>query len=146
MTYEQWDKIADFINPALAVITLLTPWVMRRPWRQAIGWNLTAVACVAVAYAMGYLDSRTGIWMSFGADYSTHTAVYTAFAFVLSKVSLAHRLFAIGLGLAYGALMLFQKYHTAVDILSTCTVLLALLLGSTWLIKRLRAPRSGLGE
>lgn len=58
-----------------------------------------------------------------GFDYSTHTAVSFSLAIVLSCLSDKLRIPVISSLLAYFLLMLYQRYHSLADILTTLTAL-----------------------
>ena len=131
MTYEQWDAVADSINPIMALLVIALPFLLR-PDREnrRLGFFAATGIGMAIMYALGWLDQRLLIWSAMGLDYSTHTG----FAIVLI-VSIWHwnrRAGALGtaVGMAYAVLMLYQRYHTAADVLSTAVVITAF----TWIV------------
>lgn len=123
-SYETLDAIADAYNPLLALVSLLliAARVFTARWRQA-GVGLAGFVAVAlVAYGLMVLDHRLGIWPAFGLDYSTHTA--TAFGLVILLSIEARRLAALwSLSfVGYVLLMLYQRYHTVSDVVTTAVV------------------------
>jgi hypothetical protein len=118
-TYEKLDWIADSVIPTLSVLALILPWLPR--YRAAIpGWKrvLCTVLGVALAYAVMFLDMRTGAWAAISLDYSTHSATCVALLVSLSYLSRRWLVAAIAIGVAYAALMIYQHYHTIADILA----------------------------
>jgi hypothetical protein len=75
-----------------------------------------------VAYGWRGLDSRTQIWPALGLDYSTHSAVTFALVTRLSVASRPLRLPAAVSLVVYYGLMLYQRYHSIADILSTLAI------------------------
>jgi hypothetical protein len=122
--YETLDAIADAYIPSLGLIWLAVSLAAfaARSWRLG-GWRLLlGLSGLAVGYAVMFLDEALGIWPRLGLDYSTHTAL--AIAFVAVNGRLLPRLWALwGASLAaYMGLMLYQEYHSALDVLTTAAV------------------------
>jgi len=141
MNYESWDRIADAINPTLGVITLALSLAIRRPgnpprWAQL----LLTLASVAGVYAIGWLDGRYALWSAAGMDFSTHTGVHVAIVTCLWMIDRRLGIGGVVIALLYGALMLYQKYHSPADIASTAVVVATLALG-IWTLARRGARR-----
>jgi hypothetical protein len=137
-TYEKLDRIADLVTPALALAALILPWQPIYS-RSVAAWRRIACAIlsVAVAYAGMYLDKFTGAWPAMSLDYSTHSAVCVALLAPLATLSRRWTVAAVLIGFAYAALMIYQRYHTSADILST-----AVPIGlASWGIWRLLSPQ-----
>jgi hypothetical protein len=136
--YESWDRIADAVNPTLGVITLGLSLAIHRAgnpprWAQLL---LTLVS-VALVYVMGYVDAQLKLWPSAGLDFSGHTGVHVA---IVTSLWMIDRRFGIGgivIALLYAGLMVYQKYHTVADILSTAAFIVPLTIGVWWLGRRL---------
>jgi hypothetical protein len=135
-TYETLDRIADMVNPVFGVATLLWAWIARghgrlgRGPRAGILGNAATLASVAMIYLIGALDKKMGLWAAMGLDYSTHTAVCVACIVSLWWIDVRARIPATVVGLAYAALMLFQKYHSVADIATTA----AIIVGTSYVI------------
>ena len=134
MNYESWDRIADAVNPTLGLITLALSLAMRRPgnpprWAQL----LLTLAAVASVYAIGWLDSRFALWPAAGLDFSTHTGVHVAIVTSLWMIDRRLGIAGVVIALLYGALMIYQKYHSPADIASTAIVIAPLALG-IWIL------------
>lgn len=120
-TYELLDHIADCVNPTLGLLAISTPWLsMYRapglpPWMRVVG----AISCVAIAYAGQAFDSLTAAWPSVSLDYSGHSAVCVALLVSLAQLSRRWVIAGTLIGLAYAALMMYQRYHTFADIVTT---------------------------
>lgn len=123
-SYQTLDAIADAYVPALALLWLLLVLValLARRWQAALMRVGLGAATLAIAYGLMWLDGVLGAWAAAGLDYSTHAAV--AFALVSVAGAASRRLVlpaAISLVL-YAGLMLYQRYHSVADIVSTLIV------------------------
>lgn len=137
-TYEILDAIADSYNPLLFIGYVIFAGVY---WRR--GDRLAAVkgfAGILVAYALMFTDNALHIWASLGLDYSTHSAVALALVgFHLHKRPWSSPA-AMGLFtslLLYYALMVYQQYHTVMDILTTAIIVGPLVAAVYWAIGKL---------
>lgn len=120
-TYELLDHIADSVNPTLGLLALLLPWLKTYRSRGMSAWIRVAGAliCVGVAYTGRAVDTLTGAWPAVGLDYSGHTAVCVALLMSLAQLSSSWLIASIGIGISYAALMMYQRYHTFADIVTT---------------------------
>jgi hypothetical protein len=136
MSYELLDRIADAYVPALGLVWLIACLVdfRRKGWRAGGARLLLGLLGLALVYGVAWLDARGALWARFGLDYSTHTAV--AAAMIAAAATAASRLrWPLGLSFAaYGVLMLYQRYHTLGDIVSTLTILAVPLCGLALLL------------
>jgi hypothetical protein len=132
LSYASLDAIADFVNPTIGVLAFLFPWLRRRGARYALMLNGLTVLGVVFAYALQAVDAQLRVWPSMGLDYSTHTAVYVAIGSSLWQHGRWLRMAAVVLGGAYAALMLYQRYHSWLDITSTALVMLIPLVALWW--------------
>jgi hypothetical protein len=130
LTYQTLDAIADAVTPLLLGTTLLLPAIPAFRARTGLArWYLRLAATLFLVYGLMLIDGQLRLWPAFGADYSTHTAL------ALALVGLWHttgkRMLAVGLAIfvAYIALMLYQRYHTPLDIVTTAGVIGLLLFG-----------------
>lgn len=145
LTYETLDAIADAVNPTLLLATLVLPAWPRL--RAAVGGFLRWYACVAgvliVVYGLMALDTRLGIWHSIGADYSTHTAFalgLTLLWYAAGRIAFAAVCVVL---IAYVGLMLYQRYHTPTDMLTTAVPISSVALGLLWFNRRTRTKDIG---
>lgn len=123
MDYETLDKIADAYTPLLLII-FLTGFCIRlkQAWPVyllAATYMFRFLLLIAFSYGLMFLDNSLGIWPAIGLDYSTHTAVALALVICLVDVFPKARWLSIGSMFAYVGLMLYQQYHSLLDILST---------------------------
>lgn len=129
-SYETLDNIADAYNPVLFALSLIyAVFYFRRGDRLA---GLKGILGLFICYFILWLDNQLRIWPQFALDYSTHTAVAFAFTYFLLHKRDKNNSFSICLAvslLAYFALMLYQQYHTLLDILSTLLIITPLTLG-----------------
>ena len=143
MTFEEWDALADAVNPCMAVTVLLLPWLTKSTRQLSrTTFYVAAFANVALVYLIGFIDRLSSMWGRFGLDFSTHTGV--AVALVMSSMLWQSRgwvgFFVVA---AYIQLMLAQGYHTGADIVTTAIVVVvgcALTHVAVW---RFREQRSG---
>ena len=137
MNWETLDAIADTVNPTLGVIALLWPWfVWRTFWRRAVLSVFATLVSVGFAYVVASLDARYGWWHSMALDFSTHTAVAAALGVSLCATKPSIWFAWAGVLGAYIALMLYQGYHTAADILTTAAVIAPPLVLFRWWLWR----------
>jgi hypothetical protein len=124
VTYQQLDAIADGVNPALAILALVLPFLVRPSQQYGhLAFLLSTGISMAVMYAIGWVDRVAGLWATFRLDYSQHTAfaavlVFSFFAWN-RRLGVALAIVLIG----YVALMLYQEYHTIADMLTTVLVI-----------------------
>src|SRR5688500_11688122 len=113
LSYQTLDKIADSVNPILAVITLLIPWATPagRRW-GTIHFLAGASMGIVLAYLLQYIDQHLGVWKFAGLDYSTHTAFATVLLLSIGMLGSRFALVAATVGVAYTALMVYQRYHS----------------------------------
>ena len=113
MSYAQLDRIADAVNPLLGVAVIAGALFLQR----AQAWRFLGRAFLAtlLVQQLAKLVQKIG-WL--GHDFpSTHFAVALCLATFLA---LLHRKFvplATTIVVSYGALMLWQKYHTPLEML-----------------------------
>jgi hypothetical protein len=141
MEYASWDRIADAVNPILGLITLALSLAIRRPgnpprWAQL----LLTLAAVASVYAIGWLDSRYALWAAAGMDFSTHAGVHVAIVASLWMIDRRLGIAGTVIALLYGALIVYQKYHSLADVASTAFIIAPLALG-IWILGQRVARR-----
>ena len=111
MTFAQLDRIADAVIPLLGIGVIAGAlWLQR-----AAAWNflLRAVTATALVQQSAKLVQKAG-WL--GHDFpSTHFAVALCLATFLALLHRKLVLFALAIVAAYGALMLYQRYHTPLE-------------------------------
>jgi len=137
VTYQQLDAIADGVNPALAILAFVLPFLVR-PSRQygRFAFLLSTGVSMAAMYAIAWVDRAVGLWSAFRLDYSGHTGFAAVLVFSLFAWNRRLGTVLVIVLAGYIALMLYQEYHTIADILTTALVIVPLtlaihLLGST---------------
>lgn len=122
--YETLDAIADAYTPLLGglwLILALSP-LAQRQWRLAGMRIAFGLATLVVCYSLMFADKALGLWPAVGLDYSTHSAVAIAAVAILCTLLPRGRPVWLASLLAYFALMLYQRYHSVADILSTSAI------------------------
>ena len=128
MTYAQLDHIADAVNPALAVAVVGGAlWLWRaRAWE----FLLRAALATLIVQQSAKLIQHLG-WL--GPKFpSTHFAVALCLATMLG---LLHRRLvpvAAAIIVAYGALMLWQRYHTPLEMAGALYAVPLALVAQRW--------------
>jgi hypothetical protein len=137
VTWETWDAIADSFIPLLALIALTWPWLRwRSSWRHAALSIVVTLLSVGYAYAMSALDARFGWWPAAGLDFSTHTALAIALTVSLCAIKPSTWMAWTAALFAYFVLMVYQRYHTWADILTTAVVIAPPLIVGRWRLAR----------
>ena len=111
MTYAQLDHIADAINPLLAISVVGGAFYLER----ARAWNFllrAAIAYVLVQQSAKFVQKLGPLGHHFP---STHFAVALCFATLLALLNRKFLLAASAVAVVYGALMLYQHYHTPAE-------------------------------
>jgi len=118
--HECWDWIADAVNPGLVLLALAALGLSRAAKIYGRSpWAAVCAAGVAAVYTLRWLDSAFSIWSGWGGDYSSHTAFAVAIALGLAVLGPRWAMAVSGMLASYGVLMLYQGYHTWLDILSS---------------------------
>lgn len=130
ISYATLDAIADSYIPLLLILFLVG--VGRKtcqfwPHCQAPIFSfLYLVGLLAISYGLMFFDNAVRLWPALGLDYSTHTAVALSLVFSLCSVFPKHAQWLALSVLVYAGLMLYQEYHSVMDILTTGLVISAL--------------------
>lgn len=136
MDYETLDKIADAYTPLLLIVFLIgTGLNLKQYWPNyliAAGFIFRFLLLIAFSYGLMFLDNSVGIWPAIGLDYSTHTAVALALVICLVEIFPRFRWLSIGSLLLYIGLMLYQQYHSLLDIVSTGVIVLLFAISMRW--------------
>lgn len=111
MTYAQLDHMADAVNPLLGVsVVIAALWLERaRAWDFLLRAALTTLVVQQSAKWVQHLE-----WL--GPKFpSTHFAIALCLATCLALLRRQLIPVAVGAVAAYGALMLWQRYHTPLE-------------------------------
>ena len=124
ITWPALDPVADAVNPTLGLALFALAVMAYRAGhrREALGLPITVIVMLSVAYGLAYLDRVLGVFALFGLDFSTHGAVHLAAWAALLVWRPRLWAWALGVTLAYHALMAAQGYHSAFDLLATAAV------------------------
>ena len=128
LTYQKLDVIADSYIPALFIMSVLVlaldmfRYGIKSKFRDLI----SIIVAIVIVYLVMALDNYLEIWPILNLDYSTHSALSLVFVMYLSSKNKTLLFLSVASFLFYILLMLYQKYHTIADIVSTCVVLMPL--------------------
>ncbi|WP_331347052.1 hypothetical protein [Cellvibrio sp. UBA7661] len=132
MSYEALDAIADTYIPLLLIVFLLgvfgKTYRLWPDYRGPLTGFLYFAGLLVIAYGLMFFDKAVGLWPTLGLDYSTHTAVALSLVFALCNIFPDRWRWLVVSMLAYAGLMLYQQYHSLLDIISTSVVLAAIAL------------------
>lgn len=126
MPNEILDTIADAVNPGLAALALIFPWLNRGAFRnKGAAWYfwLRTLMSLVIVYVILFADNRFDLWPRLGLDYSTHTAFAVAIITSLTVVSRRWLLLLIPILVGYAALMMYLGYHSLEDILTAALII-----------------------
>jgi len=121
MSYETLDRIADAYIPILAIVYLLYMIysASKRKWKDVGNLVFIFLLGMIVAYGFMITDNHFKIAEKFSLDYSTHTAVSLVLVLMLTLKLNRYKWMWILSFVGYALLMLYQRYHTILDILIT---------------------------
>lgn len=143
------NAIIQAYNPTLGALALgmIGAALAARQWRVGGVRALHLVIGLLIAYGLMFIDNRLRIWPYFDLDYSTHTAVTVILVTYLGIHARKAMPLWIVSTFAYFLLMVYQKFHTIADIVTTAiVVMLPLILILRYLnsYERLAVPTFGL--
>lgn len=135
LSYEVLDAIADSYIPLLVLYSLflIARKGINNGVKYATAYLLVLFAGILPVYLIMYFDILFKVWPMFGLDYSTHTALTIAVVAYLSVYNTKYIYYFIGSLVGYCLLMLYQQYHTLLDIVTTAVVIYPIVLGIYWL-------------
>lgn len=122
--YEIIDTICDSVNPILffsAVGVGIAVLVKKNYKKAGVVFGLLFGGLLLV-YGTLFVDTKLKIWESFGGDYSTHTAFAIAACIAISAGTHWVK-WLIGVFCLYVVAMLYQQYHSVLDIVTTTLVI-----------------------
>jgi hypothetical protein len=126
LTYQQLDVIADSYIPILFIVSVffLATEIFKFGFKRKFVELGSVIASILIVYSVMLLDGYFKIWPLLDLDYSTHTALSLVFVVYLSSKSKTILVMSVLSFLLYVLLMIYQKYHTVADIISTSIVLI----------------------
>ena len=116
--------MADSYNPLIGIIALflaIAP-ISKKKYFASLNKIGILFFSIASVYVLMYFDSVTGMWAHMGLDYSTHGALAISITIYLACHHFKSKLLYATTAL-YFALMLYQEYHTLLDLITTSIVL-----------------------
>ena len=127
--FEIIDAICDSINPLLFFLALgvVITRLIQKNYQTASTVFMLLLGGLLLAYGILFIDNRADLWKSFGSDYSTHTAFAIATSIAIIAGTRWGKWLAILFSL-YVIAMLYQDYHSVLDIVTTSLVVGAPLL------------------
>lgn len=114
--YNTLDAIADSINPGLALFALVQILYMavKREWRVAKIYLSRLLALIVIIYGWKVFDR-----LVYDFPYSTHSAFAICFCILHTFYMPRFKLVWLSILIAYLALIVFQGYHSLLDIAVT---------------------------
>lgn len=131
LTYDNLDMIADAYIPSLGILVgIYFIYIFYKKDYYLLKKSIISLLILLFfSYGFMFLDNTFGWWPTLGLDYSTHTALAMSLVLFLSFYIKKIRIFTIISFIAYVLLMLYQKYHTLADIITTAScIVLAILI------------------
>jgi hypothetical protein len=122
--YEVIDALCDSVNPTLFIMAIGVgiAAMTKKDYKKArVVFGLLIIGLLLV-YVTLFVDTKLKIWQSFGGDYSTHTAFAIAACIAISA-GRQWTQWLIGVFFLYVAAMLYQQYHSVLDIVTTTMVI-----------------------
>lgn len=130
-TFEKLDLLADSVNPVLiilAIIISIIKGIKQNKRIRVIKINIAYfIVSILAVYSIRSIDEKFELWSSFNLDYSTHQALALSSICYLIKISGRLWIWLIII-IMYDSLMLYQGYHSILDITTTSIILLLVML------------------
>lgn len=123
--YQILDTIADSYIPLLfiAICGLVVRQASIKHFNVVKNVIFFLLLCLFVSYSLMFYDNKYSWFKALSLDYSTHTAV--AMSLVLTLIMLTKTLKWLTTSLIiYLLLMIYQQYHSLLDILTTLITIL----------------------
>ncbi len=135
--YEILDFIADCYSPILLIcfVVACTNALRRKKYPLVIRGILFLVMALLFSYGVMFADHHFMWFARASLDYSTHTAVALSGVMAIAFMGWSKAWLGASL-LGYGLLMLYQRYHTVLDIAVTVLVIAPFLSGVFYFLRR----------
>ncbi|WP_261815418.1 hypothetical protein [Vibrio gallicus] len=129
LQYSTWAFIADLYTPLFLIVAVF----LLRKYSQGRGvrlWRCASALLLSTLYLyiVRFVDLGLGIWPSFNADYSTHTAVALVLVVQIYTLNKKLGVYCALLLVSYMQLMKYLGYHTYLDMITTSLFLLPVFL------------------
>ncbi|MGI0117903.1 hypothetical protein [Zooshikella sp. RANM57] len=137
MSYQQLDMIADSYIPILLLISLIG-FIKSSFYNGFLKTSYEALPFligIIFIYSLMFVDIKLEIWPMLSLDYSTHTALALVFVCGISFWGKRQLIGVVISMVLYCLLMMYQNYHTLLDILTTSVAVLPALV---WLNVKLK--------
>lgn len=127
-SFETLDMIADSYTPLLLIIVLLNFIYTIKKKSEVVKFHgVILLGGVVITYGIMFLDNLLHLWPVLGLDYSTHTAAALSLViYLIVSYKVLWIIWSTSL-VCYIVLMIYQEYHTLMDIVSTAFVVGGLL-------------------
>ncbi|MBU2714158.1 hypothetical protein [Zooshikella harenae] len=138
MSYQQLDMIADSYIPILLLISLIgfIKSFFYNGYLKTSYEALPFLIGIIFIYSLMYVDLKLEIWPMLSLDYSTHTALALVFVCGISFWGKRQLIGVVISMVLYCLLMMYQNYHTLLDILTTSVAVLPALVWLNMKLKR----------
>ncbi|VAW65612.1 hypothetical protein MNBD_GAMMA09-1251 [hydrothermal vent metagenome] len=122
--FEKLDLIADSYIPLILAYSVYTiTQTFKASKKSGFIKSIQLLSLIALVYITQAVDNYFYIWKSFSYDYSTHTAFSLAIVLFFIHENIKITLILVGTFFCYLLLMIYQKYHTPEDIITTAIIL-----------------------
>jgi len=137
-TFDKLGIIADAYNPALLIVLFfhIINAAYQKNWLKTELLLSSSILGIGFVYLVMFIDKKLSVWYGLGLDYSTHTALSVCLVFILIRITKQYSKTLIISLMTYFLLMLYQQYHSLMDILTTFVVILLMLSTAMHLRKR----------
>jgi len=124
LSHQTLKVVADSVNPILGILAIARPiatW--RGQWHHpSMHIGVTSLT-VALTYLFRAVFDLERLWASWQLDFSTHTSICVVLVIAVSSLDWKRAWIWCAILVAYAQLMVYQSYHTWVDIGTTTTVM-----------------------
>lgn len=124
LSHQTLKVVADSVNPLLGVLAIALP-IAKWPgqWRPSSMHISVTLVTVALTYLFRAVFDLERLWASWRLDFSTHTSICVVLMVALSSLHWKRAWIWCAILVAYAQLMVYQSYHTWMDIGTTVAVM-----------------------
>lgn len=117
MTHQQWDFLADAVNPVLLCAFLAAGMARFPSLKRACAFLIRTGLAVLLTYVFAHLNRWMHLWRDHPGFPSGHMTFFLTVATAFFLLERRSALFTVPLAMLYGGLIVFLGFHSWLDLL-----------------------------